>query len=261
MMSLDMKSEANSVALVVTSCGRIDLLEKTLISFSRYNTFPIAQVVLVEDSGYKISVEWLSGILSVAVDLITVITNSKNLGQFKSIDLAYSCVESKFIFHLEDDWVFYNSGFIEYSLEILDADEMVSCVWLRAHDDTNSHPIQSDVYKTINDYSYRLMDTCYLGRWSGFTFNPGLRRTETMLRFSPFCDQELYDKKLGSKRSITESDLSILFGKHGYRAAIPDKSDGYVRHIGYSHHIAQPFESKFRVFLRNLYYRIKSFNV
>ena len=38
------------VSLVITSCGRFDLLEKTLDSFFRYNTYPIKKVIITEDS-------------------------------------------------------------------------------------------------------------------------------------------------------------------------------------------------------------------
>ena len=38
------------VSLVVTSCGRFDLLERTLDSFFKYNTYPIKEVIITEDS-------------------------------------------------------------------------------------------------------------------------------------------------------------------------------------------------------------------
>jgi GT2 family glycosyltransferase len=40
-----------SVTLVITTHNRTDLLEKTLITFFKYNTYPIKKVVIVEDSG------------------------------------------------------------------------------------------------------------------------------------------------------------------------------------------------------------------
>jgi len=33
----------------------------------------------------------------------------KNIGQIKSIDKAYSMVDTEYIFHCEDDWEFYDS--------------------------------------------------------------------------------------------------------------------------------------------------------
>ena len=40
----------NDVSLVITSCGRFDLLERTLDSFFEYNTYPIKKVIITEDS-------------------------------------------------------------------------------------------------------------------------------------------------------------------------------------------------------------------
>jgi hypothetical protein len=38
----------------------------------------------------------------------------------KSIDRAYADVTTPFIFHCEDDWRFFRSGFIEESLLLLE---------------------------------------------------------------------------------------------------------------------------------------------
>ena len=43
-----------------------------------------------------------------------LIFNENRQGQIKSVDYAYSMVETPYIFHLEDDWEFYESYFIEH---------------------------------------------------------------------------------------------------------------------------------------------------
>jgi hypothetical protein len=48
-------------------------------------------------------------------DDVLIIINPRNLGQINSIDRGYSNVDTKYIFHLEDDWEFYDYGFIEKS--------------------------------------------------------------------------------------------------------------------------------------------------
>jgi hypothetical protein len=44
-------SETSDITLVVTSCGRFDLLRRTLASFDRYNDTPLREVFITEDSG------------------------------------------------------------------------------------------------------------------------------------------------------------------------------------------------------------------
>jgi GT2 family glycosyltransferase len=245
------------VALVVTSCGRFDLLEKTLKSFSKFNGFPISEVIVVEDSCKLLEADWVSDILGISIDLVRVIQNPKNLGQIRSIDLAYEQVTADFIFHCEDDWEFLKPGFIEYSLDVLDSDSSVFCVWLRGLEDTNRHPIEKEIKFTNSGLDYRYMVSNYLGKWSGFTFNPGLRRSSDCLRFWPYSGQALLDTSLSESRGITESDISMLYHLSGYVAAIHNNSYPYVRHLGEGQHIRQSFESFFRIVLRNLVHKIK----
>ena len=78
-------SSKSNVTLVITSCNRFDLLKKTLESFSKNNTYPIKEIIIIEDSGNPkirniIPNQWL--------DNTKLIINEKNLGQIKSIDLA-----------------------------------------------------------------------------------------------------------------------------------------------------------------------------
>ena len=42
--------ELSKITMVLTSCGRNDLLEKTLDSFFKYNTYPIERYIIIEDS-------------------------------------------------------------------------------------------------------------------------------------------------------------------------------------------------------------------
>ena len=40
----------NKMSFVITSCGREDLLDRTLKSFFKFNDFPIEKLFLTEDS-------------------------------------------------------------------------------------------------------------------------------------------------------------------------------------------------------------------
>ena len=75
------------VTLVITSCGRLDLLEKTIISFFKFNTYPIFECIIVEDSGTVTDLNFLKKYISVPCKFLI---NEKNIGQILSIDKAYS---------------------------------------------------------------------------------------------------------------------------------------------------------------------------
>jgi hypothetical protein len=229
----------NEVTMVVTCCGRVDLLEITLESFFTYNTYPIKKVIITEDSGVKQNFEKVKSL--VPYDL-TIIENSTNIGQIASIDKAYSLVDTDYIFHCEEDWQFYDSGFIEKSFEILATNPKLFTVWLRAYNDTKNHAIMFDEKFSIsnNDYYY-LMDGARKKHWCGFTFNPGLRRTRDCMIFHPYNNLKVKKEK-NNMMIMGEIDLSIYYQELGYRAAITSKETGYVKHIGGKRHIPLPWQ-------------------
>ena len=104
------------ISFVLTSCGRFDLLRRTLASFLEHNDTKIAKYIIVEDSGDDSVRDVLAEFRDVEFDLIV---NQPKRGQLWSIDLAYERVHTPYIFHCEDDWLFTKSGFMEPSLTLL----------------------------------------------------------------------------------------------------------------------------------------------
>ena len=208
------------VTVVVTSCGRHDLLERTLESFFRCNTDRgIQEVIVVEDGGgdpYPVCAKY-------HIKLIRV---HDRLGQIGAIDLGYRYVTTPYIFHCEDDWEFYRPGFIEASRQILAVDPSTLCVWLRAWDDTNGHPLE---FRAVDD-SFATVQRDYLG-WHGFTFNPGLRRLSDYQRIGPYANYAGFD---GTPSA--EAAIGRRYHELGYRAVVLHR-EGYVRHIGWERHV------------------------
>ncbi|MBR9728010.1 glycosyltransferase family 2 protein [Shewanella intestini] len=214
----------SKVSFVLTSCNRFDLLEETLKSFLKFNTYPIAQYIIIEDSH---NIDKLNQVLNKFPQIeFTVLHNIPQLGQMKSIDKAYAEVTSEYIFHCEDDWEFYREGFIEESFNVLNADNKIVTVWLREQNDTNGHPVEPEIYTCEDEAQtpYQLIMRNYKqpgngSIWHGFTFNPGLRRLADYNIFAPIGN-------LGRER-----DMSQLYYDKGFKAAI--FPTGFVRHIGY----------------------------
>lgn len=241
----------STIALVVTSCGRASLLHRTLTTFAETNTLVIDEAIVIEDGGLDHDRASLARMLKLDPERLVLIKNEKNLGQISSIDRAYQAVSSDYIFHCEDDWEFYRSGFMEESLKILQADPRIFCVWVRAHNDTNGHPIARGTRVTADGMPYHLMSTGYRGVWHGFTLNPGLRRRSDCLVMGPYSELPLAHHLRGRTR-VTESDLSIHYHRLGYTGAISARKDGFVRHIGQDHHLANEWEWRSVVWAKNI---------
>jgi hypothetical protein len=219
-------SRDDGVTFVLTSCGRFDLLERTLRSFLARNTHPVARWIITEDSGD----ERVHDVLAELGPRFQVFLNREKLGQVRSVDLAYAAVETPFIFHCEDDWVFTRSGFIEESLALLKAHPAISAVlargigerdrreldlsgldeWVRSAPSARCHAVPPEAHRS----------------WYGFSFNPGLRRTADMRAAGSFA-------KLGHERQA-----SIHFKRRGMSVAM--LTPGACRHIGDNRRVEDP---------------------
>ncbi|MCW2268492.1 hypothetical protein D3C77_71840 [compost metagenome] len=222
-------SEESDVTLVVTSCGRFDLLKLTLESFDRFNTAPIREVFITEDSGDDavhgaLPEHWKPH--------TTVFVNRPKLGQLASIDLAYGQVKTPYIFHCEDDWEFYRPGFVEDSRSILEVSPHLLQVWLRsyAHDlKLHSPYIHLGERQFINGVPcYPLLSS--KPEWQSFSLNPGLRRLSDYQRCAPFA---AYAGEKALSKRYAELNLT----------GVTLEGDA-VLHTGFGSHVSLPEERR-----------------
>lgn len=203
------------ITVCLTSCNRFNLLQITLDSFFKTNTYPIAKFIINEDSG---NLEMKEKILSHYGDKVELIFNPNNLGLYKSIDNMYAQVTTEYIFHCEDDWQFYSNGnFIKNSIDILEERKDIHQVWLRPISSL-SEWIEPNVHSTTSGCQYKLVKSPHCGDWCGFSHNPGLRRKSDYIKMFP----NGYSEFIVPNKSIvfTEHNCNLVAAKHNYRAAI-----------------------------------------
>src|SRR5262249_46274653 len=148
---------APAVTVILTSCGRSDLLARTLDSFFRYNTYPIREFIVIEDSEAQ---SRLGGAKRYQGHNIKWLYTGRRVGKILATDVAYRLVCTPYIFHCEDDWEFIAPGFIEKSLSVLEHNPKILQVWIRAPDDTNRHPIMDRGF-VADGVPFRLMQPGY----------------------------------------------------------------------------------------------------
>jgi hypothetical protein len=240
MPSTDIRQQPEAgITVVLTSCGRPDLLARTLDSFLQYNTYPIRDFIVMEDGDAPASLSREARYQSRGIRWMA--TGGRS-GQMAAIDRAYGQVVTEYIFHCEDDWEFYAPGFIERSLAILRRNPEVLQVWLRALDDTNNLPIMDDLL-VADGVPYRLIRPGYhseeWGTWHGFSLNPGLRRLRDYQLIGSFGAHNAHG---AMKAWEVERELSDVYFKRGFFAAILADADGkgYVRHIGWGRRVGDP---------------------
>ena len=199
------------ITFSLTSCGRPDLLERTLNSFFKYNTYPIERYKIIDDSTHP---ELFEELIEKYPE-IEWIFNTERLGQSASIDILYDDIYTPWIFHCEDDWEFLKEGFIEDSMLFMEDPKIIQC-WLRGPNDTNGHPL-------IIGEEYDTLRFGYQGIWHGFSFNPGLKRLSDYLLAKPYS------------RIGWETEINKFYYDLGYYAV--SLKDRYVEHIGWTRHV------------------------
>ena len=217
-----MTTNIKDITLFITACNRPDLLKITIETFQKYNTYPIKEAIIIEDSG-------LQGIIDIAKDILnfptTLLYNERQMGQMPSIERGVKLIKTPYVFHCEEDWEFYDYGFIEKSLEILEKDPLVVTVFLRSFEEyCNRYGFSLNATKKDGYYYVQQLDQP--GKeWAGtLTFNPGLRTIEIAKAYMPYTGWQ------------DEGTIALQFLRRGLHGAATDNANGYVRHIGWERH-------------------------
>lgn len=173
--------EGRRVTVVIASCGRLAGLRRTISSLLAANDYPVDRWVLVEDSG-----DWrmAASLIEEFGDVFDILVNKRRMGQLFSLDKAYSVVETDYIFHVEDDWVFNGiPHFIRDSVSVLAHEPRAFTVHLC--NTSFLYPIDDFAEVTPEAVEYhRIMASNPEAKTNpgkhiraySFTFHPGLRR-------------------------------------------------------------------------------------
>lgn len=238
-MIKDNTAEIKDVTFCLTSCGRNDLLEKTLDSFFKYNTYPIDRYIIIEDSADPKVFEECEILNREKYDnKLEFVFNHEKLGQSASIDKAYTMVKTEYIFHCEEDWEFYRSGFVEDSIKVLKTQPKVIQAWIRPKNDRILNKIEPNIFTLPFGVSVRrVLPTSFIVKgankdgtdmvikdYMGFSWNPGVKRLKDW--------QELPNGYSGFKR---EHLIDQYYRDNGFIVVSlsKDDNDGYVKHIGW----------------------------
>lgn len=242
------ENERPKVSFVMTACGRPDLMEKTLDSFFKFNKYPIEKYIITEDSMDPEVFEECKRLNAEKYNnQLEFIFNNVKLGQARSIDLAYSKIETEYVFHCEEDWEFYKGEFIEKSLKVLSNDEQVLQAWIRPKSDKILNDISSSIIAKIGGISVRqVLPKSFMVKggmpngtdlivrdYMGFSWNPGLKR---------MSDYKLLSKGYSSFKA--EHLIDGFYRSHPKKFKVVSISendeDGYVKHIGWGRRADNP---------------------
>jgi hypothetical protein len=144
---------ASPASVVVTAGDDPAALERTLDTFLRRNSFPIRDLIILQNKNaryqaliekfQKYTFKWLTGDAATAPAAMSAVD---------------ATVTAEFIFECEGGWEFTRTGFIEKSLCVLRQNPEVSEVFLGAADAAAGIPLSESVF-FADDTPYRLWPT------------------------------------------------------------------------------------------------------
>lgn len=218
-----------NITICLTSCGRFDLLERTIKSLVEFWDGPKPAKILVYEDSKDISFVQMESVQDLIHDLAKGFDCERQVffgkvGQIKAIDHLYNLVETPYIFHCEDDWQFTRTGFIQQSLNILEEFPKISEVWLRHKNERNGHPQENRLVLTKTGTRFYYLRPNYRGMWHGTSFGPTLRRKADYDLIAP------YAQYLKTDSLQCESEVGKAYYYKGFRQVT--LLDGYVKHIG-----------------------------
>lgn len=217
-----MTSNTSNVTFILTSCNRFDLLRITLESFLKFNTYPIKEFYIYEDSGVPVPTD-----IKQDFPFIKWFEPKERTGQIFALDTLWQAVKTPYAFTMEDDWQTYRIGFIEESMKILEKHPKIMQVWLREKQDTNQHPI---IYSTNHDFGIMATNN---GLWAGTCFNPSLKRKADYDLIKSYGKWTQFERKRPWK---AEAAISQKYHQLGFKAAILPV--GYIKHLGDDRHVS-----------------------
>lgn len=221
-MSARYKIDSAKLTVVLTSCGRFDLLEETVASFLEH--FDTDRIVIADDAGDAGAAARFGSKFPQAEMRV----NAPKLGQMRSIDALYASVQTPYVAHLEDDWKFSGGVDLDKVVRFLEARPDVSVVCIGYRFDKR---FAASARETTQDgIGYWVWDLDAHPKWFSYSFNPSVGRLAFWREHGPY------------EHFKTEEGLSQFAKGRGLRIAmlIPSLAD----HIGDERHAEDPFQPK-----------------
>lgn len=205
------------VTFVITCYNRPEELRETLKHLETIDLSALKKIIIIEDSPNP-DIAAIAG-TSVSGIPVQFLQNQQNVGQTVSVDRAYAEIDTPYIFHCEEDWLFPSSLFIKESKLILESDPKIHSVMVRDPSEYSWY-FYTLPKKSIKGFEYWVSEIRANRKWGAFSFNPGLRRLSDYKKHGPYAKFD------------AEQDLAFFHKLQGYKLAV--LAHGDVTHFGHA---------------------------
>lgn len=184
------------LTLCMTIGNRPALLQQTLSSLLALQQFE--HVLAVNDFGDDASNQVFRSHFPHGI----LVSHQAGQGHHRAVDALYGQVQTPYVMHIEDDWVFEREIAFARIFEALEAHPQVSMVCLREIDDFTLEHFSEEACQVdlTSMRAYRL--TGLHDQWYGYTFNPHITtvsRIRSIEAFSAFKKERHISRALRAR--------------------------------------------------------------
>ena len=217
----------NEIDLCLTIGRRPSLLRQTLESLLHRANFK--QIVAINDFRDEVTNDVFKELCPTGI----LINLDEQIGHHRAVDLMYSKVNSPYILHCEDDWLFNSDLMLTESIKLLQWNNNIGSVCLRKIEDFNLN--EEEEFKKITQ-NYGDIKFCRLDgthdQWHGFTFNPHVTSLSQWKAFGPYS---AFKKERHISRKLRSTGTFVAY-----------LQPGSCVHIGVDDSVSNPIKkSKF----------------
>jgi glycosyltransferase involved in cell wall biosynthesis len=204
------------ITAFILSCDRLDLLQQTINSFLATKDLP-TKIVIVDDSGKE---EIFDQLVSAYGSYADVICFPENRGLWWAKDFMVSFCSTKYIFYVEDDWLFLNTGYLVKSIKILEEHREIGSIDLswRTFEEEGYDSYSPELIE--NEFYYKKpwqISPSHL-HWFCWHGSPNLKRRDDLILLGRV------------EKYYTEWNIDRKFYSLGFRGVF--LKDRYVTHLG-----------------------------
>lgn len=224
------------ITFTITTCKRLDLFEKTMISFLNCcaDVHLIYEWICIDDNSSKSDREAMKRQFPF---MKFIFKTEAEKGHAESMNKLLQVVKTPYIFHLEDDWLFYHrQPFISNCLRVLHNDTSLGqCLINRNYAEINEDvSIKGGEFKSLGNLRYYIHEfeadndkfSLKYGNvrncsyWPHYSLRAGLTRTSVYENVGPF----------NPSASHFEMDFAYRYMEKGYKTAFLENIS--CKHIG-----------------------------
>lgn len=196
-----------NVTLCLTIGKRPLQLESTLISL--FEKIKFEKIIAINDFRDKETNDVFKRLCPTG----HLISLDQQIGHHKAIDYMYSLVETEYIFHCEDDWLFDKELDINSYISFLKNNQFVTSLCLRKIEDFNFSISEFDKikYSEFQGLGLALFDNVH-DQWYGYSFNPHIAHISNWKNKKGFSN---FKKERHISRQFRKENKHVYFLKSG----------------------------------------------